>query len=640
MLLPSPRHLKRTAESFRAGDTLPCFVAAQEPQRGWLERRAAAISAALGGAFARAESAEAAVLRVGLDPGLGPQAYRLKVAATGIDIRAGDAAGAAYGLATLAQWLREASPCPDSNSESDRHVVPGVVIRDAPDFPVRGVVLDVSRNKVPTLDTLCRLIDLFASWKINHLELYTEHTFAYRGHERVWKGWSPLTPEDVRELDVYCRERFVELVPNQNSFGHLHRWLVHEPYRQLAECPDGFEHPFSHAIEPFSLCPTDPRCLDLLADLYDQLLPCFGSRLFHVGLDETVDLGRCRSAEACAERGTGRVYLDFLRSVHGLVVTRGRRMAFWADMMLEHPELVAELPRDAIATVWGYEADHPFGEQAAPFVAAGLETWVCPGTSSWCSLGGRVHNALENIARAALEGRAAGARGLLVTDWGDYGHLQPLPVSYPGWLAAASFAWNTATARSVEDFDLAAAIAQHAGLGAGGEEVARALLELGDVYRRPGPLAKNGSVLFHLLLRAGETLERPVFRGLDAPGLEAARVALDSVEATLSLPSGASKEALLSAAELRYAAGILRIAVDLGLGRVALGLDRHARELPEDLRASLRQRERELDREFVRLWRLRYRPGGLAESQRFFERLHAALVGGSDIPRAAAQAHR
>jgi hypothetical protein len=97
---------------------------------------------------------------------------------------------------------------------------------------------------------------------------------------------------------------------------------------------------------------------------------------------------------------------------------------------------------------------------------------------------------------------------------------------------------------------------------------------------------------------------------------------------------------MLSAAELRYAAGILRIAVDLGLGRVALGIDRHARELPEELRANLRQRERELDREFVRLWRLRYRPGGLAESQRFFERLHAALVGGSDIPRAATPAHR
>ena len=111
---------------------------------------------------------------------------------------------------------------------------------------------------------------------------------------------------------------------------------MHEPYRALAEVPEGLEHPFNpERREPFSLCPLDPGSLALLADLYDQLLPCFASRELNVGLDETFDLVRGRSAEACAERGKVRVYLDFLRAVKsGQITLSGsprcrRALAHW-----------------------------------------------------------------------------------------------------------------------------------------------------------------------------------------------------------------------------------------------------------------------------------------------------------------------
>ena len=76
---------------------------------------------------------------------------------------------------------------------------------DWPDLPVRGVMLDISRDKVPTLATLRALIDRLASWKVNQVQLYMEHTFAYRDHEEVWASASPLTAEEVRDLDRFCR---------------------------------------------------------------------------------------------------------------------------------------------------------------------------------------------------------------------------------------------------------------------------------------------------------------------------------------------------------------------------------------------------------------------------------------------------
>jgi N-acetyl-beta-hexosaminidase len=129
--------------------------------------------------------------------------------------------------------------------------MPCLSIIDYPDFQSRGVMLDISRDKVPTLQTLCELTDRLASWKINQLQLYTEHTFAYRNHPEPWENSSPFTGEDIIILDEYCKQRYIELVPNQNSFGHMHRWLKLPRYKPLAECPDGYDFPWGgHSDEP------------------------------------------------------------------------------------------------------------------------------------------------------------------------------------------------------------------------------------------------------------------------------------------------------------------------------------------------------------------------------------------------------
>ena len=76
-------------------------------------------------------------------------------------------------------------------------------------------MLDISRDKVPQQATLYALIDQLAGWKVNQLQLYTEHTFAYRQHPDVWAAASPLTGDDILALDAFCRARHIELVPNK-----------------------------------------------------------------------------------------------------------------------------------------------------------------------------------------------------------------------------------------------------------------------------------------------------------------------------------------------------------------------------------------------------------------------------------------
>ncbi len=576
-----------------------------------------------GVAMVRGESGEAR-LRLVVERGeLPPQGYRLLVDERGIEIAGADDAGLFYGACTLAQWIA----LDDGNGAAGREL-PAVRIEDWPDLRRRGVMLDVSRDKVPTMATLHALVDRFADSKLNELQLYTEHTFAYRGHEVVWRDASPLTAEEVRELDNHCASVGIELVPNQNSFGHFHRWLVHEPYRQLAEVPEGLEHPFGERHEPFSLCPTDPRALALLGDLYDQLLPNFRSRELNVGLDETFDLGKGRSAEAVAEKGKVRVYLEFLQQVHALVAARGHRMQFWGDIIIEQPELIAELPRDAVALEWGYEADHPFLEHARRFADSGLEFVVCPGTSSWCSFAGRAANALKNLALAAVAGREAGARGYLITDWGDFGHLQPLSVSYLGFLAGAGFAWNVDAAAAPLGHDWRGLLDRWAFDDPTGAR-SEAALTLGDAYLRTGASQKNGTALFYLLAFPQHDLTNRRYNGLSDEGLQETERWIESGTAALQAAAAADEgdaEAALVRRELLWVAGLLRLSCRLGRARLAAGPTVPVPDLPAAERASLLAELAPLVDEHREIWRARNRPGGREDSVARLERLARLLA--------------
>jgi hexosaminidase len=366
--------------------------------------------------------------------------------------------------------------------------LPDVRCTDWPDFPNRGLMLDVSRNKAPTMPTLFALVEMLASWKINQLQLYFEHMYAYRQHPTVWQDASPFTAEEIVALDRFCRARFVELVPNQNSFGHLTTWLTRPEYNHLAEAPEGCDTIWGFRPAA-SLQPTE-ESLRFLRTLYDELLPNFSSRQFNVGCDETIDLGKVRSKAQAEEVGIGRLYVDFLKQIHREVRARGYTMQFWGDIITHYPELVRELPRDAVALEWGYEADHPFDEHGALFAASGIPFYVCPGTSTWNSIVGRTTNTIENMRNAARNGLKHGAVGFLNTDWGDNGHWQPLAVSYLGLAAGAAYGWALDANCPLPLPDALSRFAFRDATGIMG----RLAYDLGDIYRLTGISVHNASV--------------------------------------------------------------------------------------------------------------------------------------------------
>jgi hexosaminidase len=526
------------------------------------------------------------------------EGYRLKISPSQINIAAHDDAGVFYAAMTLRQICRQV---PTGK-------LPCLQIDDWPDFAHRGIQLDVTRDKVPTMETLYKLVDMFASWKINQLQLYTEHAFAYRNHKTVWKDASPMTAKQIRELDAYCRQRFIELVPNQNSFAHMGRWLNYPRYKMLSEDPNASWHS--------TFNPVDKGPIKLLSELYKDLLGNFSSGQFNVGCDEAF-IGNGLSRQACEERGVGRVYLDYLLNVYKLVKSNGKTMQFWADIILNHPELIKELPPDVIAMVWGYEAQHAYADQTKKMHDAGISFYVCPGTSSWMSILGRTDNAMENLRNAAENGCKNGAEGYLICDWGDCGHWQYQIVSYLPFSYGAALSWTSEQSKNIEvvKFLDKFIFQDQAGI------TAQLMYDLGNAYQKFAPkIPYHQSIIASLLVTPDANLAASPYSELTVEKLQSAIEYIDIVMARLPQTRMQCDDAELIKSEISNAAALLKHGCHYAIARLQAenyDFDKANREVKKQLAEEIGQ----IIPEYRKLWLKRNRPGGLDDSTSTMEGL-------------------
>ncbi len=539
------------------------------------------------------------------------EGFRLSSSEDGVRLEHRDPSGLRYAHQLLDQVI---SQCADGR-------LPGFTIEDSPDIPVRAVMVDISRDRVPTWPTLQRLVELCSLARINQLQLYMEHSFAHPTHRVVWQHASPLTPAHMSWLDHLCADHGIELVANQNTFGHMGRWLCHDDYRQRAECPDGWEPMPGMRLRPEVLAPTPDNAAFAL-DLVDDVLECVRSKRVNIGCDEPFELGHGVSHDLVADRGIGRVYLDHVRRLADPLLDRGYEVQVWADVLTRHPNLAADLPAGVVPIAWCYEAPTPDGQPrsipqevakvldnlgidlasfsgfevaVAPLVDAGVPFWVAPGTSSWNSLVGRIDNARANLVDAAVTARTHGCGGYLITDWGDNGHHQPPSVSFGPLVYGGAVAWGL---EANLDLGLDAVLDRFVFQDPTGS-ISIALDVLGREWDRTGQEAINASPLnaalfpdqLHLVM--GEP-DRDAVHDVVARIAEA----LD----TLGRATPGCDDGALVVRELSHAARMARH----GAWRLLGGESPSAANLAEDMAA--------LAEAHCVTWMARSRPGGLLDS--------------------------
>ncbi|SFS54457.1 family 20 glycosylhydrolase [Paenibacillus sp. BC26] len=629
-LYPQPRSYTSSGESFPSAAQFELKASGPKAARfaeqtGVKERLEASLQAAASVMEGIAPSVQAVVE---VQEGLHPQGYVVEWNVNGLRLASSTAQGLHYALLTAAQMI-----------EGQRGYATWLhcLIEDEPDYPVRGVMLDIGRNKIPKMETLFAFIDLLSGMKINHLQLYTEgFSFNYSKYAELFPGETPMTADEYRELDIYAKARYIDLVPNQNCLGHMGPWLAKPEFRDLAEHPDGLPAPapLPFKLPPMTLNPLDERSIALVQDMFDALLPNFSSEYVNINMDEPFGLGTGASKERADEIGVGALYLDYAKQVFDIARSHGMKTLMWGDVLAHHPEIVKHLPEDVTVLHWNYDAPVPFEPRCKMLQENGIPFYVCPGTSSWSSISGRTDNMLGNIADAAQTGKTYGAGGFIVADWGDAGHWQALPISYPGFAYAAGASWQTETnIDRLLPFEYHVAMRMLQDRSGGG---AKLLLEMGRYYHLERSTMENMTYTSHLMNRGlsdRAKLEREmeimvdVFRMLGGSGkpfrldyrysemedwLRARRMELDCLELAGADADILRDELVNTLLLIEQGAGLHKY-----IYRQALP------DVPSEI-AWLEQLEEQLElatAEFKRLWLVRNREGGLTASTAAFAKL-------------------
>jgi hexosaminidase len=455
-LIPRPRQISVKADVFRFGNNTRVVLAdsrseddrfaaddflndLQETARLAIKKTTSGSRHAILIGNIELPSVQAALKRFGIStPGdLDPEGYVLAVNANEVLVAGKSTAGTFYGLQTLKQLVR---------GDGQAAFIPALEIVDWPAMRWRGVSDDISRGPVPTVDYIKRQLRTFAAFKLNMHSFYMEQTFASTANPLIGPAGGSLTPDEIRELVTYARRYHIELVPEQQTFGHLHKALKLEKYNELAETPYGDV-----------LSPQQEGSYKLIADWYRELNGLFPGKFFHIGADETFELGEGQSREAAKARGVGAVYFEHLNRVREVLKPYDRRLMFWGDIALNHPDLIGSVPKDMIVMNWDYAPKDDYLPRIRPFKDAGLEQFVCPGVHNWNQIFPNLDSASKNIANFVRDGQASGALGMMNTSWDDDGESL-FEMTWYGIVLGAAASWqNKPVDRNSfdEDFDWA-----------------------------------------------------------------------------------------------------------------------------------------------------------------------------------------
>jgi len=361
----------------------------------------------------------------------GGESYSLTVGRDRIAIQAPGAAGAFYGIQTLRQLLKEER-------------VPCLEIRDRPDFPYRGFYHDATRGRIHTVEAIKKLIDDMAYYKMNSLQLYVEHVFEFEETKGIIPATGYLTKAELRELDAYCQENFIDFVPSLSTFGHMNDILNQPQYRHLRVLKDYEPSPnrWSDRMAHHTIDPRNAESIGLVCSLIDQYMPCFESQWFNICCDETFDLKHATDDPS----ETGKLYVDFVKQIVAHTQSRGKKVMMWADILLQHPETISELPKDVMFLNWYYHKDTEKMERMISTLAdLGCSQIVCPGTTTWNRFCEKYDTEVPNILGMIRTGHKYGAQGVLNTNWGDWANVCSLELGMFGMVLGAAASWNVAT---------------------------------------------------------------------------------------------------------------------------------------------------------------------------------------------------
>ncbi|OAX47151.1 beta-N-acetylhexosaminidase [Paenibacillus sp. AD87] len=361
-----------------------------------------------------------------------PQGYKLEVSAGRAEVYALDAAGLFYGLQTLVQLLG-----PDGS-------IPAVSITDWPDTPMRAMNFDL-RQTFSKPELLTKYLAEFARYKTNAILIEYEDKFPFQSHPEFAHLQHALSRSQLEELKSNAHEHFIEIIPLQQSFGHLEYVLRHEGWRHLRETEQSTGE----------ICPSHPETFGLITTLLEEMIEAHpDSRYIHLGCDEVYSLCECERCKIEFGSVRERAFIAFLNRLIAFTAERGKQPIFWHDMLDKCPPgELAKLDQRSVAMIWIYNGRNIEAEvtsHANKFRALGIEVMGAPAVRSfdWAEHQNYpvLLNRTDNLLQWAETADKLDLGCVVATNWtGPFSLGVPYGIFETTWypmLLHADLAWN------------------------------------------------------------------------------------------------------------------------------------------------------------------------------------------------------
>jgi len=356
-----------------------------------------------------------------LTPAMKEEGYFLDVRDDGVVLIAESARGRYYGAMSLLQMI---------SRHRNSLIVPCVSIHDWPAMKIRGISDDISRGQISTVENFKKIIRFLSRHKLNVYALYMEDTFLLKSHPLIGVDRGALSAADVRDLDVYAKQRHVDLIPIFQTLGHWENILLMPEYRRYAEFPG------AHVLNV-----SDEFIYKILDQMIGEVSQAFSSLYLHIGADESWDVGLGASKQRVAASDLATVHADHYQRVFSIVKKHKKKPIMYGDILLDHPEILGKIPKDVVVMDWQY---HVATEYPGPalLTKAGFPLITSPAIMNYTGPFPNYLNSFANIRTFSRDG--TNSLGTITATWNDYGGEALRELNYLGYAWSAECAWNAA----------------------------------------------------------------------------------------------------------------------------------------------------------------------------------------------------
>jgi len=249
---------------------------------------------------------------------------------------------------------------------------------------------------------------------INTLIMEWEGTYPFEKHPLIPNRYA-YTKSEILGFVKYCNSLGIDVIPLQQSFGHVEYILRNERYKDLREDQKDYSQ----------VCPLQTeQDKALFTDLYTELASTHTSKYIHIGGDETYLLGHDKRCKLKAEtEGKSKLYIDYIRMLCDIVIKLGKRPVLWADIAMKYPDAIKLLPKETILVDWNYGwSMNNFGDHQK-LMESGLEIWGAPALRShpdnyFLTQWEKHFNNICNFVPVAYD---LGYKGIVMTSWSTSG---------------------------------------------------------------------------------------------------------------------------------------------------------------------------------------------------------------------------